>query len=210
MSIYSKIAGKRLVRLEALSDGLFAIAMTFLIMDLKEPASLIANSENQLIDDLLSMKSNFVAFVVSFVALGVFWTVQTTQMTYIKNSDRILNWISLIFLMFVSMLPFTTALLSSHKQDDFSRILYGIHITVLSLFLLAQWNYSRKKNYLVFDESEDGDLIFNGLNKVLIIAIIVSIILISLSFISFYASVIGLAVLKVVEMIWSKFFNKKK
>jgi uncharacterized membrane protein len=210
MSIYSKIAGKRLDRLEALSDGLFAIAMTFLIMDLKEPASLIANSENQLIDDLLTMKSNFVAFVVSFVTLGMFWTVQSTQFTYIKNSDRILNWISLTFLMFVSMLPFTTALLSSHKQDNFSRILYGIHITVLALLLLIQWNYSRKKNYLIFDENEDGELIFNGLNKVLITAIIVYIILISLSFINFYACLIGLAVMKVFEIVWASFLSKKK
>ena len=76
MSLYNRIAGQRITRIEALSDGVFAIAMTLLVLDIKVPISESITSEKQLIDTFLTLTPKLLTYFLSFMTLGIFWTGQ--------------------------------------------------------------------------------------------------------------------------------------
>lgn len=152
MSHYNEIAGKRVQRIEALSDGVFSIAMTFLVFNLKDPVSGVVTSDKALLMALQSILPNLLAFFLSFMTLGIFWTGHSTQFNYIEKSDRNLNWISVFFLMFASLLPFTTAVLSSHITNQVSVGLYWLNILALGIMLLIHWNYAIGHNLVSLPE----------------------------------------------------------
>lgn len=148
MSSYNQIAGQRSSRVEALSDGVFSIAMTFLVFNLKDPVSDQVQSDAELLTALASVLPNLLAFLLSFMTLGIFWTGHTTQFHYIEKSDRNLNWISILFLMFVSLLPFTTGILSSHMTNKVSIGLYWLNVLAMGVMLYLHWRYASRKGYL--------------------------------------------------------------
>jgi uncharacterized membrane protein len=90
---YNRFAGQNLDRLAALSDGLFAIAMTLLVLDLRVPANSLIHSEAGLWSSLLSLSPRFVPYLMRFVTLGIFWVAQQTQLGHFKRSNRDLAWI---------------------------------------------------------------------------------------------------------------------
>lgn len=97
MSRYNKIAGQRVQRIEALSDGVFSIAMTLLVFNLKDPVGGLVQSDTQLLHALYDTLPELLTYFLSFMTLGIFWTGQSTQFAYIEKYDRNLNWISLFF-----------------------------------------------------------------------------------------------------------------
>ena len=75
-SIYNRIAGQNLERLAALSDGVFAVAMTLLVLDLRAPAHEAIHSEHDLLAALLALAPRLVTYLMSFLTLGIFWLGQ--------------------------------------------------------------------------------------------------------------------------------------
>jgi Endosomal/lysosomal potassium channel TMEM175 len=78
--IYNLIAGKSLERIAALSDGLFAIAMTLIVLDIRVPPGASIHSEADLGRALLALFRRIVMYLVSFLTLGIFWVGQQTQL----------------------------------------------------------------------------------------------------------------------------------
>lgn len=152
MSIYNRIAGQRIARIEALSDGVFAIAMTILVFNLKDPLERRTQSDAELLLSLKNMLPAFLSFFLSFTTLGIFWTGQSTQFHYIKTYDRNLNWITLFFLMAVSVLPFTTDVLSHHINNKVSILLYWLNILLLGILIYIHWLYAERHHHLAKDE----------------------------------------------------------
>src|SRR4029434_483395 len=105
---YHTIAGQSLERLAALSDGVFAIAMTLLVLDLRVPVSTGLKSESDLWLALLPLASPLAPYRLSFMTLGIFWIGQQTQLSSFARSNRTLTWIHIGFLLAVSLLPFST------------------------------------------------------------------------------------------------------
>jgi uncharacterized membrane protein len=156
MSLYNRIAGRKIQRIEAISDGVFAIALTLLVLDIKVPVTETIRTEGELIESFCSLTPKLLSYFLSFMTLGIFWTGHSTQYNYIEKSDRNLNWISLFFLLFVSILPFTTAFLSEHITFRFSIGLYWLNILLLGLLLLIHWNYAYKHKFLSLEEGEQA------------------------------------------------------
>jgi uncharacterized membrane protein len=150
--VYNQIAGQKVQRIEAISDGVFAIALTLLVLDIKVPIGDGIRSERQLFDSLCALTPKFLAYFLSFMTLGIFWTGQSAQHKYVERSDRNLNWISLFFLLFVSVLPFTTAFLSEHITFKLSIGLYWLNIFALGLLLYIHWQYACKHGFASFPE----------------------------------------------------------
>ena len=102
---YNSFTGLSLDRLTSLSDGLFAVAMTLLVLDLRVPIGLAAagTSEHGLWDALLGMGPSFAAYLLSFTMLGTFWLAQHTLLSIFGRCDRTLTWINLGFLFVVSL-----------------------------------------------------------------------------------------------------------
>src|SRR5882762_9684425 len=124
---YNFIAGQSVERLTALSDGVFAVAMTLLVLDLHVPATETVeqiiktahqNNEYVLWSQLAPLGFRFIPYMMSFLTLGVFWIAQQTQLNHlIARSNRHLTWIHIAFLLAVTLILFSTGLLVQHFPD---------------------------------------------------------------------------------------------
>ena len=111
---YNQIAGKSIERLAALSDGLFAIAMTLLILELRAPTADSIRSEVELWHALVALSAQLIMYLIGFLTLGIFWIGQQSQLSQFAHADRNLTWIHIGFLAAVALMPFSTALLAHH------------------------------------------------------------------------------------------------
>ncbi|HET7094636.1 MAG TPA: TMEM175 family protein, partial [Thermomicrobiales bacterium] len=141
-TVYNKIAGQSLERLAALSDGVFAIAMTLLVLDLHVPAAAALHSDADLSQALLGLLPNVTAYVMSFMTLGIFWVGQQTQFNTFARSDRTLTWIYLAFLLSVTLMPFSTGLLSSFITHRIALMVYWFNIAVMGAVLFVALRYA--------------------------------------------------------------------
>ncbi|MDR3711683.1 MAG: TMEM175 family protein [Puia sp.] len=155
---YNQIAGQKVQRIEAISDGVFAIALTLLVLDIKVPIGETVRSERELFDSFCQLTPRFLSYFLSFMTLGIFWTGHTAQFSYIEKSDRNLNWISLFFLLFVSVIPFTTAFLSEHIHFRLAIGVYWLNIFLLGFMLYVHWRYAARKGFLSIPAEETGSV----------------------------------------------------
>lgn len=149
---YNHIAGQRLGRIEALSDGVFAIAMTLLVLELRVPATIVIQTEKDLWHNFLEVRYELLTYFLSFMTLGIFWMGQSVQFQYVERSDRNSSWINIFFLMIICLLPFTTAFLSKHIEFKLAIGLYWVNIFLAGLVLFIHWCYIRKHKLV---KSED-------------------------------------------------------
>jgi uncharacterized membrane protein len=134
---YNRIAGQNLHRLASLSDGVFAFAMTLLVLDLRPPAISSIHSERDLWNALIEIAPRLVPYLMSFLTLGIFWVGQQTHHDRLARSDRSYAWLQLMFLMVVTLVPFSTALLASFIAYRTALLVYWLNIFLLGTTLLA-------------------------------------------------------------------------
>jgi uncharacterized membrane protein len=150
-TLYNKIQGQSLERLAALSDGIFAVAMTLLVLDLHVPIQEAVHSEGQLQNALLVLAPQFIAYLMSCLTLGIFWAGQQTQLNYFARGNRDLTWIHIAFLFVVSVLPFSTRLLAEFIGFRTALLLYWVNIFALGAILYASWRYATQAGLLKDD-----------------------------------------------------------
>lgn len=139
---YHAIAGQSLERLAALSDGVFAIAMTLLVLDLRVPVSTGVQSEGDLWRALVPLAPHLVPYGLSFMTLGIFWVGQQTQLSSFDHSNRTLTWIHLGFLLAVSLLPFSTGLLAEFVFFRSAVVIYWLNLLLLGVMLWWSIRYA--------------------------------------------------------------------
>jgi uncharacterized membrane protein len=150
---YNAIAGQSVERLAALSDGLFAVAMTLLVLDLKVPASRAIESDQALLAALAELLPRLMIYLMSFLTLGIFWVGQQTQLSHFARSDRHLTWIHLAFLFTISLMPFSTALMAEFITLRTALLLYWLNILAFGALLLASWRYAKHAGLVEADVS---------------------------------------------------------
>lgn len=141
-TIYNLFSGQSVERLAALSDGVFAIAMTLLVLDLHVPAIDAIHSEHDLWKALFALAPRLLAYLMTFMTLGIFWVGQQTQLSNLSRADRDLSWIHIGFLLAVSIMPFSTALLASFITYRATIVVYWLNLLLLGIFLFASWRYA--------------------------------------------------------------------
>src|SRR5580692_10435984 len=102
-SLYNRVAGQSVERLAALSDGIFGVAMTLLVLDLRVPASEAIHSESDLLHALLALAPQLIMYMMSFLTLGIFWIGQQTQLNHLSRAHRSVAWMHLLFLFAVTL-----------------------------------------------------------------------------------------------------------
>jgi len=125
-------------RLEAFSDGVFAIAATLLILNVVEPAGPLGQG-------LLHIWASYVAYAVSFVTIGVIWINHHGVMAQIARVDRLFLLVNVIFLMLIAFIPFPTRLLAEHVMADGAQaaaLAYGITLTGTAIMFNVMWQYA--------------------------------------------------------------------
>jgi len=138
-SLYNRIAGQSAERLAALSDGIFAFAMTLLVLDLRLPAAEAIHSERDLAHALISIAPQVVMYLMSFLTLGVFWVGQQTQLNHLERSTRSLTWMHIVFLFAVTLTPFSTHLLAEFSSYRIALLSYWFNIALLGGSLYFTW-----------------------------------------------------------------------
>ena len=141
-SNYNQIAGQSIERLAALSDGIFAVAMTLLVLDLHAPAISLIHNDHDLLQALFKLIPKLAVYIMSFLTLGIFWVGQQTQLNYLVRSDRDLTWLHLAFLFCVTLMPFSTALIGEFIEYRAALLIYWGNILLLGATLFSTWHYS--------------------------------------------------------------------
>jgi uncharacterized membrane protein len=139
---YNRIAGGALERLAALSDGVFAFAMTLLVLDIRVPQTGSVHSERELLQALGALLPRFVMYAMSFLTLGIFWVGQQTQLNQLARADRDLAWIHIGFLAAVAIMPFSTRLLAEFIAYRTALVIYWSNVFILGAVLYAAWRYA--------------------------------------------------------------------
>jgi uncharacterized membrane protein len=137
---YNRIAGQSAERLAALSDGIFAVAMTLLVLDLRAPATELVHSEQDLWRGLLAVAPQILMYLMSFLTLGIFWVGQQTQLNHLERANRSLSWMHLVFLFAVTLMPFSTKLLAEFTQYRTALVMYWLNILLLGAALYWTWD----------------------------------------------------------------------
>jgi TMEM175 potassium channel family protein len=150
-SLYNRVAGQSVERLAALSDGIFAVAMTLLVLDLRVPATDAVHSEHDLRRILIALSPRLLVFLMSIMTNGIFWIGQQTQLNHFARADRNLAWIHIAFLCCISLTPFSTALLADFIHYRTALLVYWSNILLLGLSLFWSWSYATRAHLLVDD-----------------------------------------------------------
>lgn len=140
-------------RIEALSDGIFAIAMTLIILDLKTPENIPLNLEyEELPLTLLNILPDVEAYAVSFLVLAVFWLRHQLQFRYLKFANRQIIVLSILFLMLIGFVPFSVGLVMRYNDIQLPTLIYIINLLLISVFLSVQGWYISKNKKIRFEE----------------------------------------------------------
>ena len=155
LSNYNRVAGQSVERLAALSDGIFAVSMTLLVLDLRVPAIEAIHSERDLWHALVVLAPRLLIFLMSVMTNGIFWVGQQTQLNQFGRADRNLAWIHIAFLCAVTLTPFSTSLLAEFIHYRTALLVYWFNIFLLGLTLYWSWSYATRAHLLSDDAPAD-------------------------------------------------------
>jgi uncharacterized membrane protein len=140
-------------RIETLTDGVFAIVMTILVLEITVPQISHSEATIELPKQLLKLSSVILSYGTSFIILGLFWIAHDYQFHYVKRANRIFLWITIFYLMFIAFVPFSTSLIGEYGDQQISIIIYAVNISIIGFWEYIRWKYATKDHHLV-----DSDL----------------------------------------------------
>jgi uncharacterized membrane protein len=150
-------AGLRTNRMEAFSDGVFAIAITLLVLELSVPAG----SGDHLLRAFAEQWPSYLAYVVSSATIGAVWVGHSVITEYLERADAGLIRLNLLLLMVVSFLPFPTGLLAEYvregRAERVAATIYGITLLLTATMLSVLWRYAVSQG-LVHPDAADAEL----------------------------------------------------
>ena len=166
-------------RIEGLQDGVFAIVMTLLVLEMHVPE---AKSGPELRHALAETLPILITYVMTFVNLGIYWVGQQIQFQIIERSDRVFAWIHVLFLMFVSLLPFTSAILGKHSFEQTASLVYGLNLIAIGITSYAGWAYASRYHRLTTHDISDE--LVESVKRRILVAPVAALVAILLSFFS--------------------------
>lgn len=159
------VAGLGKARVASLTDGIFGAVMTILGLTLTVPY--IIGPPNQPLPDFSSILTSVLIYALSFVTISVFWVGHHIIFHYVRRTDRTLIWLNNFFLLFIGLLPLTTALLGRHDLDQATIVVYGLNLLAVQAFLYTSFAYATIHHHLV-DATLDETFIRSGRRRILL------------------------------------------
>lgn len=133
-------------RIENLTDGVYSIAMTILVLGIKVPAGLDSSQATRIFSTKVYVP--LMIYFLSFLIIGTYWVGTHIQHHFTAKTDRILLWLNILLLMIIAVIPFSASFLNNYRDDKDSIIFYSINLLSASLCHLLMLYYSRKKKFL--------------------------------------------------------------
>ena len=137
-------------RVLALTDGVFAIIMTLLVLEIHVPQ--LAAGESLSTAFLLEVWPNIVVFMISFVLTGLYWVGHRDMFNLVRGVDRGLVWLNILYMLPVALVPAAAALLGTYSHDALALRLYGLLLVLISLMRLVLWQYIGTQRHLLIEQ----------------------------------------------------------
>jgi uncharacterized membrane protein len=145
-------------RMEALTDGIFAIAMTLLVLELKVPDLPKSASATELLHKIGEEGPSLFSFMMSFLYCGMLWVFHHLAMHFVRHLQIALVWLNLLFLMSISTMPFSCGLLGHFLHNRAAQEIYFGNMFVAATLLAVQWVVAKKKKLLNEDDPRASSL----------------------------------------------------
>jgi uncharacterized membrane protein len=160
-------------RLETLVDGIFAIAMTLLVLGLAVPTIQPPLTNASVENAIFNLIPNFISLVVSFVLLAVFWKIHHRIFKQINKMNGTLLWINVIWLLFIVLVPFSATLTGDYGQFTIANLIFNINMLGIAMLLYLNWHYADHKNF-IHEKISDEEITFTKIVNFIFILVAIS------------------------------------
>ncbi len=140
-------------RLLTFTDGVFAIIITILVLELKVPD---LGSGQALRESLMEIRPTFMSFIISFLLVGMYWVGHRSSFAQVRYVDRNTIWLNILFLLPVALVPFAAAVLGEYESEPTALHLYGLVLITATLLRLALDSYIYRHPGLLWQQSSKG------------------------------------------------------
>jgi uncharacterized membrane protein len=146
-------------RLEAFSDGVFAIAITLLVLELGVPA----HAGERLAHELAHQWPSYFAYLVSFLVIGIIWMNHHAVVDHLRRADRPLLALNLLLLLWVSLIPWPTRILAEYMREGgaperVAALVYAGTMTMMGVTFGALWSYASRGRRLLGSDLGDMEI----------------------------------------------------
>ena len=197
-------------RLEALTDGVFAIIMTILVFNISVPELILftegEHAEERLSDKFASLWPDILAYIISFTTLGVYWVTHHRIFRSILYVNRPLIWINILFLMIMGFVPFSTTLLTQYLDQQISILAYSFNAILAGVIVYVLYFYAKRHPELV--DKTVPPLIGRRTGRRIVVTTLTYSVGILFSFIHLPASWVLLLLVLISEFILDRYFGK--
>lgn len=139
-------------RLEALLDGIFAISMTILVLNIEVPPNMGIAGPGALLIALQEMMPTFLNYVISFIILASLWVNNNHQFRYIKVTEKTHLWLHLWSLLFIVLIPFSTSLMGDYSGLIVAELFFHLNLLCLGILSIIKWDHIIKHQYLLHQD----------------------------------------------------------
>jgi len=157
-------------RVMALTDGIFAIIMTLLVLDIHVP-QLPAGESLTKSAFLGEVWPNVVVFAISFVLTGLYWVAHRDMFNLVRGVDRGLVWLNILFMLPVALVPAAAALLGAYSHDQLALRIYGLLFVLIALMRLALWYYIGTRRHLLIEHVDRRTLLTGAFTSIALILV---------------------------------------
>lgn len=193
--------GRDTDRMDALSDGLFAIVLTLLILQFEIPSV----APDELPAAVTEQDTLLFSYLLSFVVVGLYWIGHHNLFRHIARHDRVLLWLNLLFLLTVSFLPYPTEMLGLYGTQ-FAWTLYAVNIALVGITLIGLWVYATRAGYLEEDIDNRTARLITGRGLITPVVFLVSIAIATVSLELAFSTPLLIAPL---QLLWVRRYRKK-
>jgi len=178
-------------RMEALTDGIFAFAMTLLVLNMILPSDAAITQTSRAA--LFSLLPAFYHYIIAFFILVAFWMGHHAQFSMVHHIDKNFLLLNAISLFFVTLVPFSTSFIGDYPSDTLATCVFEFNLLILGLILVSQWYYSSHNHRLINPELSQYDIrlrMYRGLAipAISLVAIIITVLGFSSSTMLYMAS----------------------
>jgi uncharacterized membrane protein len=149
-------------RLEALTDGIFAVTMTLLVLDLKPP-EIGGATPREAVARLFELLPHLDDYVISFVVLCVFWLAHLRLLRRVRDVDASFTWLNLFFLLFTTFVPPLTAFIGNNADQPVAAVTYGGNLILILLCEALMWR--RAAHHLVNETVTDAQALWHFMRR---------------------------------------------
>jgi len=162
MNLIDNEPGRDLGRIAALSDGVFAFALTVLVLDVRVSDVKSVHSEADLAHALALLWPSVIVVLMTFLRLALFWVGQQVVLSNFRAADRNLTWFQLAFLLTNVAFPFSTSLLADFITFRLALLVYWLNIVVAAVLLRESWRYGQRAGLLNEDAFSPVSVLNHG------------------------------------------------